>query len=70
VYLEDQTRSAEEYGLIVSCLFQKRLIRLDYDLPLVNFDYGAYAPYPHKGSMALTHLGQRVLELLDIQGIE
>ena len=51
-------------------LAQKQLVRLDYDMPLVNFDYAGYAAYPCRGSMALTARGQTVLDLLDIQGIE
>lgn len=54
----------------LSALSQKGLIRLDFDLPLANFDYAAYAAYPHHGSMALTASGQRAVELLEIQGIE
>lgn len=54
----------------VSALALKGLIRLDFDLPLSGFDYGAYAEYPHKGSMALTAAGQNVIELLDVQGAE
>lgn len=69
VYLESARHTPEEFGVLLTALSQKRLIRLDFDLPLVNFDYAAYQTYPHKGSMALTAAGQRVLELLEIQGI-
>ena len=55
---------------LLSALALKGLIRLDFDLPLRNFDYGAYADFPHRGSMALTAAGQNVMELLDIQGAE
>jgi hypothetical protein len=48
----------------------KGLISIDYDLPLQNYDYSAYASFPIKGSMALTASGQAVLEALDIQGAE
>ena len=57
-------------GDSLSALAQKGLIRLDFDLPLDNFDYSAYAAYPHHGSMALTAAGQRAVELLEIRGIE
>lgn len=67
VFLEGEDASADQVAL--QSLAQKRLIRMDYDLPLSNFDYTSYHAYPHKGSMALTALGIEVLELLDIQGI-
>ena len=54
----------------LAALGQKGLIRLDFDLPLSRFDYRAYAACPHQGSMALTALGQRALELLEIQGVQ
>ena len=69
VYLEDGEKPAEEMARIITALQQKRLIRLDYDLPLSNFDYAAYEDCSAKGSMALTAMGQRVIEQLEIQGI-
>ena len=69
VYLEEGTEHAEEYSAAITGLEIKRLIRLDYDLPLTNFDYGAYGQYPCRGSMALTARGQAVVELLEIQGV-
>ena len=56
-------------GLLLS-LAAKGLIRLDFDIPLLNFDYRDYETFPRHGSMALTAQGQRVLELLEIQGAE
>ena len=50
-------------------LSQKGLIRIDEDLPLSNFDYTPYGAYPHQGSMALTAMGQRALELLEVRGV-
>ncbi len=67
VFLEGKDTSSDQAAL--QLLAQKRLIRIDYDLPLSNFDYALYQAYPHKGSMALTALGIEVLELLDIQGV-
>lgn len=69
VYLEQHDRSAEEYSLLLQCLEKKGLISLDYDKPLKNFNDSAYAAYPIRGSMALTERGQKVLELLETQGI-
>ena len=69
VYLEDGADAAVFSSAILG-LYQKQLIELDYDIPLINFDYRAYAPYPCRGSMALTARGQTAVELLDIQGID
>ncbi|MEY8386912.1 hypothetical protein AALC17_06360 [Oscillospiraceae bacterium 38-13] len=55
---------------VLLALAAKGLIRLDYDLPLKNFDYEAYRDIPLHGSMALTAWGQEVLEQIEIQGIE
>jgi len=70
VYLEDTDRSAEEYSLILQCLEKRGLISIDYTRPLKGFDDSAYAAYPIRGSFALTERGQRVLELLEWQGLE
>lgn len=70
VFLDDSVGPAELLGPAVAALAQKRLIRLDYDLPLTNYDYSDYEPCSRKGSMALTARGQTVIELLEIQGIE
>ena len=67
IYLEDGDR--EEMSLLLQCLEKKGLISLDYDKPLGGFDETAYAAYPIRGSMALTERGQKVLELMDYQGI-
>ena len=67
VYLEDGDR--EEMSLLLQCLEKKGLISLDYDKPLRQFDESAYAAYPVRGSMALTERGQKVLELMEYQGI-
>ena len=58
---------SEEMSLALQCLEKKGLISLDYDQPLRGCDYGVY---PIRGSFALTARGQRVLELLEVQGIQ
>ena len=68
VYLEEGDR--EEMSLLLQCLEKKGLISLDYDQPLGGCDETAYASYPIRGSMALTERGQKVLELMEYQGIE
>ena len=67
VYLEDGER--DEMSLLLQCLEKKGLISLDYDKPLAGFDMTAYDGYPIRGSMALTERGQKVLELMEYQGI-
>lgn len=67
IYLEEGEQ--EEMSLLLLCLEKKGLISLDYDKPLAGFDETAYAAYPIRGSMALTERGQRVLELMEYQGI-
>ena len=67
IYLEEGDR--EEMSLLLQCLEKKGLISLDYDKPLAGFDETAYAAYPIRGSMALTERGQKVLELMEYQGI-
>ena len=69
VYLEQGEEQAEQYSLILQCLEKKGLISLDYDKPMKCFDDTAYAAYPIRGSMALTERGQKVLELIEYQGI-
>jgi len=67
VYLEDGDR--EEMSLVLLCLEKKGLISLDYDKPLGGSSMAAYEDYPIRGSMALTERGQKVLELMEYQGI-
>lgn len=68
VYLEEGEPT--EMALLLQCLERKGLISLDFDKPLRGFDKSAYAAYPICGSMALTERGQRVLELMEYQGIQ
>lgn len=69
VYLEENDRPAEEYGLILQVLERKRLVSLDYDRPLGNANMEKYAAYPVLGSVALTQRGQMVVEMMELQGI-
>ena len=69
-YLEEGADKAADCAAAITGLQWKGLIRVDYDLPLVNFDYRAYDGYPCRGSMALTARGQDVVEWLSIRGIE
>ena len=67
VYLEEG--SMEDMSLLLQCLEKKGLISLDFDKPLRGFSMEAYAAYPIHGSMALTERGQKVLEMIEYQGI-
>lgn len=69
VYLEDDKKSPQEYSLILQCLEKRGLIDIDYSQPLKSFNDSGYAAYPVRGSFALTQRGQRVVELLEIQGL-
>lgn len=70
VYLEDGAENAPRLAPLFQALAFKGLITIDYDQPLLGFDYGAYGDYPCRGSMALTAQGQQVVELLEVQGAE
>ena len=67
VYLEEGEQ--EEMSLLLQILEKKGLISLDYDKPLAGFDMTVYAAWPIRGSIALTERGQKVLELMEYQGI-
>ena len=70
VYLEKGEAEKEQMSLVLQCLEKKGLISLDYSKPLRGFDDSAYAAYPIRGSMALTERGQKVLELVELQGVD
>lgn len=70
VYLEESVYTPAEYSLILQCLQKRGLISIDYHQRLKGFDGSAYKEYPILGSFALTERGQRVLELLELQGIQ
>lgn len=67
IYLESGEQ--EDNSLLLQCLEKKGLISLDYDKPLRGLGYDAYSAYPIRGSIALTERGQKVLEMLEYQGI-
>ena len=70
VCLEEGAGEQETVSKVIVALERKGLIDLDYNLPLQNFDYSAYAAWSRQGSMALTARGQEVLDVLEIQGVE
>ncbi len=67
VYLEEGEK--EEMSLLLQVLEKKDLISLDYDKPLKGADLSAYASYPIRGSMSLTERGQKILEMIEYQGV-
>ena len=59
----------EEMSLLLQCLEKKGLVSLDYHLALKGYSHPDYDRFPIRGSMALTERGQKVLELVEYQGI-
>ena len=70
VYLEEGEHRQEQYSLLLQTLEKKGLISLDYHMPLHGINQDLYASYPIRGSIALTERGQKVLELMEYQGIQ
>ncbi len=68
IYLEETAYSVEEYAMILQCLEKRGLISIDFDKPLKRGYKENYAPYPIRGSLALTAKGLDVLDLLETQG--
>lgn len=66
VCLELADMETETAVAAISSLRDKRLISVDYDLPLKNFDYRAYAGFERFGSIALTSLGQEALDETEV----
>ena len=62
VCFEHTARTSEEITAALQSLCRKRLIRIDYDMPLLNFDYSAFRQYERYGSAALTAFGQAALD--------
>ena len=67
VYLEEG--DPDQMGMILQVLEKKGLISLDFDKPLRGFCDEAYSAYPVRGSMGLTERGQKVLEMMEYQGV-
>ena len=70
VLLDEKAQKHDAFSAAITGLCQKRLIRLDYDIPLKNFNYEKYRFSTCHGSIALTATGQAVIDQLEIQGIE
>lgn len=66
----DAGEDREIGSLVVQCLEKKGLVELDFERPLKNYTPPAGENYPIWGSVALTARGQRVLELIQVQGIQ
>ena len=66
--LQDGLPHRAQTSTAILALQIKRLISVDFALPLKGFDYAGYEPWPIHGSMALTAAGQEALDSLDIQG--
>ena len=59
----------ENASAVLQAMEKKGLIDIDYHMPLKGVDMSGYAGYPVHGSIALTLMGQTVLDQLDKQGI-
>lgn len=70
VYLEESLQTLADCDVVLITLQRKHLISIDYDMPLSNFDYCRYEGYEKHGSMALTSLGQYVIDQIDVQNSE
>ena len=66
VCLELAGMTAQASAAAISSLRDKRLISVDYGLPLKNFDYRAYADFERFGSIALTSLGQEAADETEV----
>lgn len=60
--------STPEAGNLLQKLEKRGLIRIDYDIPLSGYDYSKYSDYSLCGSMALTGLGQDMLDDMEFEG--
>lgn len=65
IFLEDKHFPQEVVGKIILSLERKGALQVDYDIPLGGFDYKGYGESLH-GSLALTPLGQEMLEQINI----
>ena len=70
VLLDAPAGDRPQAGLTLMSMQLKGLVRIDYELPLSNFDYARFPEYTTRGSAALTAYGQEVLDLIEFQGIE
>lgn len=68
VYRESTARSEADYAVILLDMQKRGLIRIDYDIPLSNYEYRLYSDCSHFGSIALTRHGQGVAAQIEIQG--
>ncbi len=70
ICLEYDCYDVQTYSLAIQCLEKKDLINICYDAPLRGANMEKYSAFAVHGSMALTARGQRVLDLLDMHGID
>ena len=68
VFRESSSRSEADYAATLLDMQKKGLIRIDYDIPLSNYEYQLYSDCRHHGSMVLTSFGQDMTEQVWIHG--
>ncbi len=59
----------DDGGKELFMLKMKGLVDIDYDQPLVGFDYAPFSTFARLGSAALTEKGMDVLDAIDVVGI-
>ena len=62
-YLSDGSWEILENSVVLKSLEKKGMIKIDYDIPISNFDYEKYG-VATKGSAALTALGQDYSDII------
>ena len=65
VYIEEGTDTAEN-SIVIKLLAAKKLISVDLDVPLSNYDYSEYKLFPVHGSMALAQRGQQAIDQIEM----
>lgn len=70
VYIGESFSDGDDCSQIIRLLEAKKLIRVDYDIPLANFDYSEYESFPLHGSMALTLRGQQAIDQIRYMGLD
>ena len=66
----DGELSGKEYSAALTALEFRGLVRIDNRMPLSGCDYSGYGIEYDHGSAALTAAGQRMVERLELFGVE
>ena len=69
ICLEPELADIPDANAALAALDALGLIDADYDARLAGCDYAMYAKYPLQGSIGLTTAGQRLIDIMEINGI-